>query len=383
MHSRHYLQILMLSLLLAYTPSALASSNSSEKVRERIQKIVSYFNNKKSFNGNVEVRKDDDIIYSESTGIANDSFDVPHTMKSRFMIASLSKQFTAAAILKLAEEEKISLDDPYSLYVPWRKRSINSQKEWNSFTIKELLNHTSGIVKDIEAGPYSSNEMYKPILSSVVNDMTSSNDIFIYNRSDKGSYSNFGYLLLAHLVEKVSGKYFHEYLSEAFFKPLKMNSTGQYHRMFNIKYMSEGYAITDGTGKLHKRCCLDATSFIGSHSLYSDLPDLMIWLNDIFSGDSKVLSQSSIKKMTNIQSLINPNLTYGYGFVVDEWKGHKRVWHDGMETGFLSIASVIEDLGIKIVILSNKHGADVYSETPYPHTMVDQILEVLTENLPK
>ncbi|WP_372654720.1 serine hydrolase domain-containing protein [Halobacteriovorax sp.] len=373
----------MLSLLLAYTPSALASSNSSEKVRERIQKIVSYFNNKKSFNGNVEVRKDDDIIYSESTGIANDSFDVPHTMKSRFMIASLSKQFTAAAILKLAEEEKISLDDPYSLYVPWRKRSINSQKEWNSFTIKELLNHTSGIVKDIEAGPYSSNEMYKPILSSVVNDMTSSNDIFIYNRSDKGSYSNFGYLLLAHLVEKVSGKYFHEYLSEAFFKPLKMNSTGQYHRMFNIKYMSEGYAITDGTGKLHKRCCLDATSFIGSHSLYSDLPDLMIWLNDIFSGDSKVLSQSSIKKMTNIQSLINPNLTYGYGFVVDEWKGHKRVWHDGMETGFLSIASVIEDLGIKIVILSNKHGADVYSETPYPHTMVDQILEVLTENLPK
>ncbi len=361
-------------------PSTPASSYTpiSSSVREKIQTIVKDFNKKKNFNGNVEVRKKDKVIYSGSIGIANDSFDVPHTMKSRFMIASLSKQFTAAAILKLVEDEKISLDDSYSKYIPWKKRSINSEKEWSSFTIRELLNHTAGIVKDIEAGPYSSNEMYSPILSSVVNDMLTSNDIFIYNRKDTGAYSNFGYMLLALLVEKVSGEYFHEYLSKEFFQPLKMKSIGQYHRMFNIKYMAEGYAITDGTGKLHKRCCLDATSFIGSHSLYSDLPDLMTWLEDIFSNDSKVLSQDSINLMTKVQSKIEPNITYGYGFVVDKWKGHKRVWHDGMETGYLSIVSVIKDLGIKIVILSNKHGADVYSETPYPHTMVDQILEILT-----
>jgi len=147
----------------------------------------------------------------------------------------------------------------------------------------------------------------------------------------------------------------------------------------HIKYMVEGYNYLNSVGMLRKRCCYDATSFVGSHSLYSDITDLSLWLENLTSDAPVALSKESIELMTTPQgSMASQDASYGFGFFIDQVNGHKRIWHDGVESGYLSLVSMVPKLGIQIVILGNRHTSAVDSGDVYTRAMNDEITQLLT-----
>jgi len=372
---------LSLAEVVSNTHSTPALKVAPASASDRIDDLANLFHGKYQFHGNIQVRRGGKTVYQGSRGFANQAFQVPHQMNSRFMIASVSKQFTAAAVLKLVEMGQVDLDRTYGDYVPWAGGHPASEEAWGRITIRELLTHSSGAARDIRPTDTSSMSHYSPILSGIVMDQTRAYNMFPIDKDRReGRYSNFGYVLLANLVSEVSGQEFHQFLKESFFLPLGMNSTGQFHRMFNIQFMADGYNYADTTGKLLKRCCFDATNFVGSHGLYSDTADLMTWLQDLSSGASKVLSQESIELLWTpaVKMYGTEDDFYGFGFHIAEWKGHKVIWHDGMEYGYLSFVLTIPDLDIQVVILTNRHDAEsVMFDTPYPEKMAWKVVEEL------
>ena len=339
-----------------------------------IDEIVQKYHETYSFHGNITVKQDDTMIYQKSLGLAHDSFNVPHTMQSRFMIASVSKQFTAALILVLAQEGLIDIHSPYSRYIPLEKKEMSreTRKKWNRFTIYELLTHTAGLYRDVRTTDFYDPSSYQPYIIVILNRQLEGHDIFQFS-GEKPVYSNFGYMLLAYLAEEVSDKKYEDLLKEKIFDPLGMKSSGEYHRMKNIPFMAEGHRYPDNVDELSTRCCKDATSFKGSHSLYSDAKDLMIWVDNLNSTNPKVLTRESIAAMTKVH-VHSQRMSYGFGFFVDPFNGSHRYWHDGFEYGYLSLVSVTPEKGLKIVILGNRHDSSVdLSDDYYTKRMNDEI----------
>ncbi len=344
----------------------------------KIDEIVQKYHKTYSFHGNIIVKQDDRIIYQKSLGLAHDSFKVPHTMQSRFMIASMSKQFTAALTFVLAQEGLIDIHLPYSHYIPLSLRDINpeTRKKWNQFTIYELLTHTAGLYRDVQKTDFYDPAMYVPNVGVILIQQLKHYNIFSFS-GEEPEYSNFGYMLLAYLAENVSDKSYEDLLQEKIFDPLGMKSSGEYHREKNIPFMAEGYRYPDDVDDLLlKRCCKDATSFKGSSSLYSDTKDLMIWLDNLNSTNPKVLTEESIALMTKVH-VHSKRMSYGFGFYVDQFNGSFRYWHDGFEYGYLSLVSVTPEKGLKIVILGNRHddSADLVNDY-YTRRMNDEISQL-------
>ena len=344
----------------------------------KIHNVVERNHKQLSFHGNVMVKQGDRVVYKNSFGLADDSFDIPHTMESRFMIASVSKQFTAALILILAQEGLIDIYSPYGRYVdPPKNISPGNREKWERFTIYELLTHTAGFYKDVRRTNNYHPEVYEPFMSLIIREQFAHYDVFVCSEKEV-RYSNFGYMLLAHLAEKVTGKTYENLLREKIFAPLGMDSSGEYHRMKNIKFMAEGHLYSGHVSRLRKRCCHDATSFRGAYSLYSDVGDMMAWLDNLDSEYPAVLTKESVTIMTRSHFEMGSyakGISYGLGFYVDEFDGNRRYWHDGFEYGYLSFVSVIPEKKLKIVILSNRHRViDELDSHQHIRKMNDEIL---------
>ena len=348
----------------------------------KIDEIVQKYHKTYSFHGNIIVKQGDRIIYQKSLGLAHDSFNVPHTMQSRFMIASVSKQFTAALILVLAQEGLIDIHQPYSHYVNFSKEKMKSEnlEKWDQFTIYQLLTHTAGLYRDVQKTDFYDPAMYVPNIIIILAQQWKNYDIFFFS-GEEPEYSNFGYMLLAYLAEEVSGKSYEDLLQEKIFDPLGMKSSGEYHRIKSIPFIAEGYHYPDNdediaVDELLRRCCKDATSFKGSSSLYSNAKDLMIWLDNLNSTNPKVLTEESIAIMTRVHTH-SKLMSYGLGFYVDQFNGSLRYWHDGFEYGYLSLVSVTPKKGLKIVILGNRHddSANIVNDF-YTERMNDEISQL-------
>ncbi len=353
-----------------------------DDIKAEIHDIVKKYHRRSFFHGNVMVKQGDEIVYQNSFGLANDSFDIPHTMQSRFMIASVSKQFTAALILILAQEGLIDIYQPYSHYVDFSKEKMipENREKWDQFTIYQLLTHTAGLYKDVRRTDFYNPAVFEPFISSILGAQLSAHDIFV-SSGEGVRYSNFGYMLLAYLAEKVTGKLYEFLLREKIFIPLGMKSSGEYHRMKNIKLMAEGHLYPGGFGfgKLKRRCCHDATSFKGGYSLYSDAKDLMIWLDNLSSEEPKVLTKESIAMMTRAHfevELYEKGVSYGFGLYINQFNGSQRYWHDGFEYGYVSLVSVTPEKDLKIVILGNRHGGIDDFSYGYTREMNDEISQL-------
>lgn len=344
-----------------------------EHIESRIHHIVQKYHKQHFFHGNIIIKKTDEVVYQNSFGLAHDAFDVPHTIKSRFMIASVSKSFTAALILILAQEGLVDIDLPYSYYIPIKRAHPETRKHWDTFTVRDLLTHSAGIYDHVRPTEFYQTGSYEPFLSSIVEEQITNYNIFIHPKG-LSYYSNFGYMLLAHLAEQVTGHNYEGLLKVKIFIPLGMNSSGEYHRMKNIKFMAEGYLYPDGSDKLRKRCCHDTTSYRGSHSLYSSAEDLMLWLDNFCSQNPKVLSKESIEAITKGHVKVhNKPIYYGFGFFVDEFHNQQRYWHSGFEYGYLSLVSILPEINLKIVILSNRH---IATDGNFIHKMNDEISQL-------
>lgn len=308
----------------------------SQDISNQIDEYAKSYNSTGDFSGCVQISKKGITIYKNCFGNANYSFNIPNQPETKFKIGSISKQFTAAAILLLEQHGKISTNDTLSKFFPWSNAA-------NKITIEQLLTHTSGVT-DIFNIPnfFTLSSQKKNILD--ISKMILNIDLE-FKPGTQYQYSNGGYALLAYLIEKLSGVSYQEFLSTHIFKPLNMKATG--HGIGNeviinlaIGYDPSGYSglkITD---------YIDPELLKGSGSLFSTVSDMQIWINSL--KNKTLLNKESYGKLLN-----NYGHNYGYGISLYKSFDQSVFGHDGRINGFIADYLHYKEPDISIIILGN------------------------------
>lgn len=287
------------------------------------------------FSGSILIAKDGNILLKKGYGMANYELEVPNTPQTKFLLGSITKQFTATAILQLQEKGKLSVDDQIKKYIP-------DYSHGEKITIHNLLTHTSGIPNFTSFPEYTKTMMLPSPAEKTIERFK--NKPLEFNPGDKFSYSNSGYILLGYIIEKVSGKSYEEIIDENIFKPLNMNDSGYGKNRPLIKNRAAGYSR--GKDGLVNASYIDMSIPHGAGALYSTVEDLYTWDRALYT--EKLLSQSSLEKMfTPFKG------NYGYGWGVSELFNRKRISHGGGINGFVTNISRYTDDDACIIVLSN------------------------------
>ena len=341
----------------------------------------------KNFSGAVMVVRNDTILLQKGYGLANREWNVPNTADTKFQIASNTKQFTAACILQLVEQGKLSLDDTMGKFIPGFEYG-------DTVTIHMMLSHSSGITDYFRFDEFN----YNPVTilkDSLVALLRSK--LFDFLPGSDLNYSNSNYFLLALIVEKVSGETFEDYLSKHILIEAGMQNTGIVHYNTVLEHRASGYHITDqGIENAFNEAYRPDLMF-GCGSMYSTIGDMYLW-EKAMSGN-KILSSSSLQKMyypygysiAQAKANADPANTtggtmdpfwyhLGYGVFADTFMTHRRIFTRGGTSGFHStIYRFVEDNCYVAVLQNNELNPDRVAEplsailfgadfiTPYKH----------------
>jgi len=285
-------------------------------------------------NGSILIAKDGRVVFNKSYGLANRELRVGIDANTKFRIGSISKQFTAAAILLLQERNALHLADPISKF-------ISGFPSGERITLQTLLIHTSGVPRDL---PDHRN------FSKVGHSIRQLVDIvkslpLDFEPGAKYQYSNLGYLLLADVVEEASGRDYGTFLKDNIFVPLSMNETGVDRQDEILEHRASGYQTGVGTELINAQF-EDMSSEAGYGSLYSTVEDLLKW-EKAWNTD-QVLRKSSWAQMFQ-------DYGHGYGFAVsvDKLFGHTVMGHDGSVNGFNAFVRSFPDQRVCIIYVGN------------------------------
>ena len=295
------------------------------------------------------VSKEGKVLYEKGFGYADIKGKKIVTPNTKFRIGSVTKQFTAAAILKLQENNLLSVNDKLSKYIPDFPRG-------DEVTIHHLLTHTSGI-HSYTGKPDFLNRVTKTISEDSLIQYFK-NDPYDFSPGENYAYNNSGYFLLGYIVGKVSGKPYGEYLKQNFFEPLKMKNTGVHYA--GIKLENEAHGYGNNNGKYDDALNWDMSWAGAAGALYSTLHDLDIWNNALHSG--KVLRESSLKAALTTVVLNNgnkPAMNYGYGIMTAKYRGLDNIQHSGGLHGFVSQLVYYPKQKLSIVMFSNSMNPEV------------------------
>lgn len=293
------------------------------------------------FSGSVLVAKDGQIVYEHGFGLANREYDVLNTPQTRFRLASVSKQFTAAGIMMLEHEGKLKVEDPISKYV-------EVPTAWKDVTLHQLLSHTSGVPENLRPALFKGmwgQPIDKDRLLEHLKDKP-----LDFKPGEKWSYSNTGYALLGLTIEKVSGKPYEDFLQGRVFDPLGMTNTGVDTRKLVLKNRAEGYGMSKGEF-IHAQF-IDMSQVFSAGSMYSTVEDMLKWDNAL--NTEKILPKKSLERMwTPVKN------EYGYGWLIVRARGHKLMIHDGGLPGFVTTVLRFPDEKVYIAVLCNLEGSAV------------------------
>ena len=293
----------------------------------------------------VLVAKKGKIIYQKAIGKADLELDVPLRPDHVFRIGSVTKQFTAAAILRLAEEGKLTLNDELTKFIP------DYPTLGKRITVEQLLNHTSGIKSYTNMEAWDAQTRRKDFTPTELVDYFKSQPMEFEPGTD-WNYNNSGYILLGFIIEKVSGKTYAEYIDEQFFKPLGMKNSYYGDVQPIIKNRADGYSQGGPNGAYTHAEYLSMTQPYAAGSLLSTVEDLFTWTKAVHSG--KVLKPESLKKAFTPYMLPNGYDTrYGYGWQIGNLLGTATVEHGGGINGFLSILLYVPGEDVCVAMLSN------------------------------
>src|ERR1035438_4956896 len=303
----------------------------------------------------IAVVKGGKLVYTHAYGSARLAAGatpaVPATAEMRYSIGSISKQFTAAAILMLPEEGKLSLDDPVSKYIPGLTRG-------NEVTIRELLSHTSGY-QDFWPQDYVPPLMLQPIGADGIMDRWARKSLD-FDPGTKWQYSNTNYVIAGVIVEKVSGMPLLQLLSQRIFAPLGMKSVADTNENKLPPTDPAGY-LRYALGPLHPAPKEGKGWMFAAGELAMTAEDLAAW--DISMIRETVLKPASYHEMETEVLLKNGVGTrYGLGVQVMSIGGHRVLEHGGEVSGFTAENIVMPEDGIAIVVLTNQDASEAASE---------------------
>jgi CubicO group peptidase (beta-lactamase class C family) len=274
-----------------------------------------------------------------------------------FRLASFTKQFTAAAIMLLARDGKLSYDDPLTHFFP------EFPAYGNSITVRNLLNHTSGFVdyEDLLSKQYpkTPEEKIPQIHDAGVLKLLEQQTSVKFPAGTKWEYSNSGYAVLAMIVEKVSGKPFGQFLQERIFTPLKMKNTLAYEKGKN-EVPRRAYGHTRKDNSWHETDQSSTSAVLGDGGIYSSLDDLAKW--DRALRLHTLLSEAEMQPaLTPVKPTDGPAkspegaiVSYGFGWFLDPYQGHPRMSHNGDTIGFLTTIQRFPDDQLTIIILADR-----------------------------
>lgn len=338
----HYLNnILMRKTLLSLLILLFVGPSFAQSAKEKADSLISAAIPNDEHGLSVLVAENGKVIYEKTAGYADIENRRKVTPTTTFRIGSVTKQFTAAGILKLAEMGKISIDDPLSKYIPEFPRG-------DEVTIHHLLTHTSGI-KSYTEDPYFYMGVTSPIETSQLakNIQTMGYD---FDPGEKWKYNNSAYFILGYLIEKISGQSYEVFLKKHFFEPAGMKNTGVYSNQKTYKEEALGYSNQNDSIVLSLNW--DMTWAGGAGNLYSTAHDLQKWNEAIFKGN--LLKKESLQKALKPVKLNDGSeYPYGYGWGVTEYKGLKYFGHSGGLHGFLSNLAYYPEINATVVVLSN------------------------------
>jgi CubicO group peptidase (beta-lactamase class C family) len=265
------------------------------------------------------------VVHSKAYGLASIELGVPNTTRTRFRLASVSKSFTALAVLQLVEQSRLRLDDPLARYVP-------DFAGGDRITIQHLLTHTAGLPDFM-----SFDEAKKLPPDSVP--------------GERLNYSNIGYVTLGRAIEKVTGKSYESHLREAIFAPLDMNDTGVDRRSPLEMGRAAGYVIGP-EGSLVNSDYTDTSADPAAGGLYSTAEDMTRWIRALVAG--RIVSAATYEKMTTPVTLSGGRRgVYGYGFMLVPYRGLREVAHGGDISGFNTYFAIYPEERLAVVVLSN------------------------------
>ncbi len=335
---------MMIRIVIAWLVLLTASCQQSSKNDRTIETYLSGLE-KAGFNGSVLVARNHEVIISRGYGFRDSRKQLPNTPATVFDIGSITKQFTAAAILKLEMQGKLSTTDKLSRYfdpIPDDKATI---------TLHDLLRHQSGLQSTIgkDYDPITQADFVSEVMRSPLR----------FETGSRFSYSNIGYSLLAIIIEQVSGQPYETYLYENLWQPAQMEVTGYTRPGFDTTYVATGY-YRDGSvwGKPVAKAW-DTTApywhLAGNGGILSTTEDLFKWHRALMT--TAVLSEDALKKFYSppLRAGENEDAVYAYGWDVSRTSRNTRqVWHNGTNSIFYADFLRYIDEGITLIMLSNQ-----------------------------
>jgi len=267
---------------------------------------------------------------------------VPVKASTNFRLASVTKQFTATSILILVDQGKLGLDDSIRDYFPQLPPFAAE------ITIRHMLQHNSGI-EDYE--PIYGDPFPEQILDRGVVEIIASTEATYFPPGTEYRYSNSAYAMLAVLIEDLSGQSFPQFLDESIFAPLRMRNTVAYRKgETTVPNRSMGYTVTNRVIEFSDQSAWSAV--LGDGGIYSSVEDLFKWDQALYEHD---LISPELRAAAWTPGLEN----YGFGWRIDEYRGHKRYHHSGSTSGFRNFMQQFPDEHLTIIVLTNRADPDV------------------------
>ena len=302
-------------------------------IKSKINEVIKYHVENKLFSGTVLVAEGNNVLFNEGYGYAKRysgrSENMPYT---KYLLGSITKTFTAWAIMQLEERKLLSRNDKVTTYFP-------EYKEWKDITIHQLLNHSSGIPNYYQSPTdyiryFSTHRTPEQIISRY------QYTPLLFKPGTDFKYSNTGYIVLARIIEKVSGVTYIDYLSKNVLKPLGLTNTGYNENTYSVENLAKGYCfnmIVEVNG-------FNLSNLYGAGGLYSSTEDLFKFCKAM---DEQKLYNDTLKVKTK-------SGYYGYGLSFEDWDIYGKVfYHTGGGPGISTGMYKLVDRNVIIVILSN------------------------------
>lgn len=336
---KKFLFAIFLLPLIFSPPGKAAPEGSDGRISARLDQIIRSYVDEKNFTGSVLVAQDDKILLNKGYGEANREWGAPNGPDTRFRIASVTKQFTAAAILVLADRGKLKLEDKISGYMP------DAPPAWKDITIFHLLTHTSGI-SDLTR--FENFGDIQPLPTTVAAIIASFRDKpLAFTPGERHEYSSSGYILLGYLIEQISKQTYDRFLQDAIFTPLGMKDSGYDSNATVMARRASGYTVTKA-GVEHAEYVHMSLPYAAG-ALYSTTQDLLRWQRALYGG--RLLSPQSLQRMTTAYKN-----DYALGLEVISKAGVQEISHNGHIQGFRSHLAHYPASRVNVIILGNLDG---------------------------
>jgi CubicO group peptidase (beta-lactamase class C family) len=338
-------------------PAALATAAAADP---QLDALFQEYNHPDGPGASVMVIRAGKVLFAKGYGLADVERRIPCDTNTNFRLASVTKQFTAMAVMMLVEKKRLSLDERLTDFFP------EFPPYGKAISVRHLLGHTSGLM-DYEDLLPKGTEL--PVLDRDVLRLLMRQDKTYFPPGAQYKYSNSAYALLALIVEARSGSTFAQFLRQQVFEPLKMRHTLAYEQGLSlVPNRASGYSAEGAGFKLTDQSL--TSSVLGDGGIYSSVADLYQWDQALYT--KKLVSPKMLRLAFTPGAVTeHPDTRYGFGWFLGSYRGLKEIWHSGNSLGFTTRIARFPEKKFTVLILTNRNEAPL---ADLPHQIADLYL---------